>query len=139
MVQHSMPSPGTTIGELTTTEQKRVAFCLMTSFVPGYRAKGNSLIICDLSGLLKKHDSMKKFTITILLRWIPEGGKEMLSDYNDKIPDYYPTMYLDGYTPEQIMYAAKRGMLQRYRERKAEQTVQTAMEAALRDLFKDWK
>lgn len=37
----------------------------MTSFVPGYRAKGNSLIICDLSGLLKKHDSMKKFTITI--------------------------------------------------------------------------
>ena len=63
----------------------------------------------------------------------------MLSDYYDKLPDYYPTMYLDGYTPEQIMYAAKRGMLQRYRERKAEQTVQTAMEAALRDLFKDWK
>lgn len=63
----------------------------------------------------------------------------MLSDYNDKIPDYYPTMYLDGYTPEQIMYAAKRGMLQRYRERKAEQTVQTAAKAALRDLFKDWK
>ena len=63
----------------------------------------------------------------------------MLSDYYDKLPDYYPTMYLDGYTPEQIMYAAKRGMLQRYRERKAEQTVQTAAEAALRDLFKDLK
>ena len=63
----------------------------------------------------------------------------MLSDYYDKLPDYYPTMYLDGYTPEQIMFAAKRGMLQRYGERKAEQTVQSAMEAALRDLFKDWK
>ena len=44
----------------------------------------------------------------------------MLSDYYDKLPDYYPTMYMDGYTPEQIMYAAKRGMLERYRERKAE-------------------
>lgn len=44
----------------------------------------------------------------------------MLSDYYDKLPDYYPTMYLDGYAPEQIMYAAKRGMLERYRERKAE-------------------
>lgn len=35
----------------------------------------------------------------------------MLSNYYDKLPDYYPTMYQDGYTPEQIMYAAKRGML----------------------------
>ena len=63
----------------------------------------------------------------------------MLSDYYDKLPDYYPTMYLDGYTPEQIMYAAKRGMLQRHRERKAEQAVQTAVETALRDLFKERK
>ena len=63
----------------------------------------------------------------------------MLSDYYDKLPDYYPTMYLDGYTPEQIMYAAKHGMLQRFRDRKAEKTVQTAVEAALRDVFKDWK
>ena len=63
----------------------------------------------------------------------------MLSDYYDKLPDYYPTMYMDGYTPEQIMYAAKRGMLERYRERKAEQIVQNAVEASLRDLFKEWK
>ena len=63
----------------------------------------------------------------------------MLSDYYDKLPDYYPTMYLDGYTPEQIMYAAKRGMLERYRERKAEQIVQNVVEASLRDLFKEWK
>lgn len=27
-----------------------------------------------------------------------------LSDYwNNKLPDYYPTMYLDGYTPAQVM------------------------------------
>lgn len=32
----------------------------------------------------------------------------LLEQYNRKIPDYYPSMYLDGFTPEQIMYAAKR-------------------------------
>lgn len=30
-------------------------------------------------------------------------------EYLDRqIPDYYPTMYRDGYSPEQIMYAAHR-------------------------------
>lgn len=137
MVQHSMPSQGAFTGGQTTIEQDRVTFCLIAGSDLGYRVKGNSLIICDSSALHKKHDSMKKFTILFLQ--IPEGGRLMLSDYYDKLPDYYPTMYLDGYTPEQIMFAAKRGMLQRYRERKAEQTVQSAMEAALQDLFKDWK
>ena len=34
-----------------------------------------------------------------------------LSEYCDKqIPEYYPTMYMDGYTPEQILYAAHRKM-----------------------------
>ena len=29
-----------------------------------------------------------------------------LSDYwSNKLPDYYPTMYLDGYTPAQVMQA----------------------------------
>ena len=64
-----------------------------------------------------------------------------LSEYYDRrIPDYYPTMYLDGFTPEEIMYAAKRKMYREAQERKAVQTdVQTALEAALRDVFKDWK
>ena len=35
-----------------------------------------------------------------------------LFDYYDrKIPDYYDTMYLDGYTPEQILYSAHRKMV----------------------------
>ena len=43
-----------------------------------------------------------------------------LFDYYDrKIPDYYDTMYLDGYTPEQIRYAAHRKMVREYRARQA--------------------
>ena len=39
--------------------------------------------------------------------------------YDSKIPDYYDTMYMDGYTPEQIRYAAHRKMVREYRERQA--------------------
>ena len=64
----------------------------------------------------------------------------LLEQHNRKIPDYYPTMYLDGFTPEEVMYAAKRQMYQQIQERKAMQTdLQTALEAALRDVFEDWK
>ena len=64
----------------------------------------------------------------------------LLAQHNRKIPDYYPTMYLDGFTPEEVMYAAKRQMYQQILERKAMQTdLQTALEAALRDVFEDWK
>lgn len=30
------------------------------------------------------------------------------------IPDYYKTMYLDGYTPEQILVAARKTFYQEY-------------------------
>ena len=64
----------------------------------------------------------------------------LLEQHNRKIPDYYPTMYMDGFTPEEVMYAAKRQMYQQILERKAMQTdLQTALEAALRDVFEDWK
>ena len=64
----------------------------------------------------------------------------LLEQHNRRIPDYYPTMYLDGFTPEEVMYAAKRQMYQQILERKAMQTdLQTALEAALRDVFEDWK
>lgn len=34
-----------------------------------------------------------------------------LDDYYFRtVPEYYPTMYLDGFTPEQIMYAFRRKM-----------------------------
>ena len=32
----------------------------------------------------------------------------LLEQYNRKIPDYYPTMYMDRFAPVEIMYAAKR-------------------------------
>lgn len=33
-----------------------------------------------------------------------------LSDYYNQVPEYYPTMYLDGYTPQQILTAMRRQM-----------------------------
>ena len=36
--------------------------------------------------------------------------------HNRRIPDYYDTMYLDGYTPEQILQAAHNTMMKRIRE-----------------------
>ena len=64
----------------------------------------------------------------------------LLDQHNRRIPDYYPTMYMDGFSPEEIMYAAKRQMYRQIEERKAAQVdIQTALEAALRDVFEDWK
>lgn len=43
-----------------------------------------------------------------------------LYEYYDKqIPDYYPTMYRDGYSPEQIRYALHRKMVREYQAREA--------------------
>lgn len=38
--------------------------------------------------------------------------------YFKDVPDYYPSMYLDGYTPQQIMYAVRNKMIQEYKKRK---------------------
>ena len=43
----------------------------------------------------------------------------LLSDFHRNVPEYYNTMYLDGYTPEQIMHAARKKMLRMYEEREA--------------------
>lgn len=53
-----------------------------------------------------------------------------LYEYLDsKIPDYYPTMYKDGYTPEQIRYACHRKIRRDYEARKAERMAEAeAME-----------
>ena len=37
-----------------------------------------------------------------------------------KVPDYYPTMYLDGFKPEEIMFALKRKMFQEQEDRQPE-------------------
>ena len=42
----------------------------------------------------------------------------MIEQFDRQIPEYYPTMYLDGYTPEQILHAAHRKDYQDYMERK---------------------
>lgn len=36
--------------------------------------------------------------------------------YNNKVPEYYPTMYQDGYTPQQILFAAHKHLYNRYLE-----------------------
>ena len=43
----------------------------------------------------------------------------LIDQYFSNIPEYYNTMYMDGYTPEQIMYAARKKMLRMYEEREA--------------------
>ena len=67
------------------------------------------------------------------------------------LPDYYDTMYLDGYTPEQILEAQHRSMGKKYRQKReeaaAEKAVQDQIEKqlekavskALDDIFKAWK
>lgn len=42
----------------------------------------------------------------------------MFDYYDSQIPEYYDSMYLDGYTPEQILYAKKRQMIQEFEGRK---------------------
>ena len=50
----------------------------------------------------------------------------LLDEYSKSVPDYYPTMYMDGYTPDQIYYAAHRKMIGEYQERKAAQRAEAA-------------
>lgn len=37
-----------------------------------------------------------------------------------KVPEYYPTMYLDGFTPEEIHYAHHKAMMKQIQERENE-------------------
>ena len=41
--------------------------------------------------------------------------------YGRRIPEYYDTMYLDGYTPYEILYATRKKMYREYLERKEAQ------------------
>ena len=44
----------------------------------------------------------------------------MLEQFGRYIPDYYPTMYLDGYTPYEILQATSRKMYDDHLARKEE-------------------
>ena len=37
--------------------------------------------------------------------------------HNQNLPEYYNTMYMDGYSPEQILHAARRKMIQNFEDR----------------------
>lgn len=39
-----------------------------------------------------------------------------MENYHRNVPEYYKTMYLDGYTPEQIFYANRQRMLNEQEE-----------------------
>ena len=43
----------------------------------------------------------------------------LIDQYFRNVPEYYDTMYMDGYTPEQIMHAAHKNMQRMYEEREA--------------------
>ena len=75
----------------------------------------------------------------------------LIDEYFKNLPDYYDTMYLDGYAPEQIMEVQHRSMRkrreaeqQRRREEAATEKVvqahiEKAVSKALDDIFKGWK
>ncbi len=41
----------------------------------------------------------------------------ILNQLYKTLPDYYPSMYLDGYTPSQLLYSVKRKMMNDYYDR----------------------
>lgn len=62
------------------------------------------------------------------------------------LPDYYPTMYLDGYTPEEILQAKRKSMLKKgsikdadvvlskNQEKELEKQIQNAVDKILQNL-----
>lgn len=44
----------------------------------------------------------------------------MIKELYKKNPEYYSYMYLDGYTPEQILYARRKKMLEEREDRNIE-------------------
>lgn len=49
----------------------------------------------------------------------------MLEQFGRYIPDYYPAMYLDGYTPYEILQATSRKMYNNHLERQEEAIIPT--------------
>ena len=59
----------------------------------------------------------------------------LIDQYFGKIPEYYNTMYMDGYTPEQIMYSAHRKMIRAYEARKADQQAEAEAKAKKPNMY----
>jgi hypothetical protein len=45
----------------------------------------------------------------------------LLENFHKDVPEYYDYMYLDGYSPEQILHAAHKKMMRQAKEREAAQ------------------
>ena len=73
--------------------------------------------------------------------------------YYRKVPEYYHYMYLDGYTPDEIMYAARKKMnrefeeqkrrqqeelMEKLLEKKLEKQIEEFIEKTLDELLKDF-
>ena len=74
-----------------------------------------------------------------------------VSDYwNSKLPDYYPTMYLDGYEPWQIMQAHRNTFYRELQEKQEralaekelnqyiEENLKITFDQAMKEIFKDF-
>ena len=60
-----------------------------------------------------------------------------LYEYLDRqIPDYYQTMYLDAYSPEQILHAARKKILQEHEARRTEAEAMEIPEVRIRSEVK---
>ena len=56
----------------------------------------------------------------------------MLSDsYHKNLPDYCPYMYLDGYTPEQIMEAMHRTVRKQWESKRQQTATEKAVHAQI--------
>ena len=56
----------------------------------------------------------------------------LLDYYDSQIPDYYDGMYLDGHTPEQILYSLRRGMVADQEERQTVNEIKIKSEVRLK-------
>ena len=52
--------------------------------------------------------SPKAWLTTVANNKIKMEYKTLIDEYFRKVPEYYPEMYQDGFTPEEIMYAFRR-------------------------------
>ena len=55
----------------------------------------------------------------------------LINEFHKNLPEYYDTMYLDGYTPEQIMEAHRRSMRKKYHADQKRKREETAAEKAM--------
>ena len=51
----------------------------------------------------------------------------LIDEYFKNVPEYYDTMYADGFTPEQILYAKRRQMNEALEENDDEITITTEL------------